>query len=120
MKIVIFGCGKIGKTVIGSLAGEGHDIIALDKDQHVVEEITNIYDVMGLCGNGVDSDAMMEAGVAESDLFVAVTNSDELNMLGCFLARKMGAKIPSPVSEIPNITMKALALSSSIWICPWH
>lgn len=92
MKIIIFGCGKIGTTIISSLTGEGHDIIAMDKDPAVVEEITNLYDVMGLCGNGVDSDAMQEAGVEDAELFVAVTGSDELNMLACFLARKMGAK----------------------------
>ena len=100
MKIVIFGCGKIGATIIKSLAGEGHDITAVDRDHSVVEEITDIYDVMGLCGNGVDSDMMVEAGVDEADLFVAVTNSDELNMLGCFLARKMGAK--NTIARIRN------------------
>ena len=92
MKIVIFGCGKIGTTIISSLTGEGHDIIAMDKDPSVVEEITNLYDVMGLCGNGVDSDTLSEAGMEDAELFVAVTGSDELNMLACFLARKMGAK----------------------------
>lgn len=92
MKIVIFGCGKIGTTIISSLTGEGHDIVAMDKEQHVIEEVTNLYDVMGLCGNGVDSDTMKEAGVDEAELFIAVTGSDELNMLACFLARKMGAK----------------------------
>ncbi len=92
MKIVIFGCGKIGTTIISSLAGEGHDIVAMDKEQSVIEEVTNLYDVMGLCGNGVDSNTMLEAGVEEAELFIAVTGSDELNMLACFLARKMGAK----------------------------
>ncbi len=92
MKIIIFGCGKIGITIIASLTGEGHDIVAMDKDPAVVEEITNLYDVMGLCGTGVDSDTMNEAGAGEAELFVAVTGSDELNMLACFLARKMGAK----------------------------
>ena len=100
MKIVSFGGGKVGATIIGSLEGEGHDIIALDRDPHIVEELTNIYDVMGFCGSGVDSDAMAEAGVPDADLFVAVTNSDELNMLGCFLARKMGAK--NTVARIRN------------------
>ena len=92
MKIIIFGCGKIGTTIIESLVGEGHDIVAVDKDPKVVEEVTNIYDVMGLCGNGVDSETMTEAGTADAELFVAVTGSDELNMLSCFLARRMGAK----------------------------
>ena len=92
MKIIIFGCGKIGTTIISSLCNEGHDIVAVDKNRKIVEEVSNIYDVMGLCGNGVDSDTMLEAGVPEAELFVAVTGSDELNMLACFLARRLGAK----------------------------
>lgn len=92
MKIIIFGCGKVGATIISSLTGEGHDIVAMDKDPSVVNEISTLYDVMGLCGTGVDSDAMSEAGVEDAELFIAVTGSDELNMLACFLARKMGAK----------------------------
>ena len=92
MKIIIFGCGKIGRTIIESLVDEGHDIVAVDSNRSVVDEVTDIYDVMGLCGNGVDSDTMSEAGIDEAELFVAVTGSDELNMLACFLAKKMGAK----------------------------
>ena len=92
MKIIIFGCGKVGATIISSLTGEGHDIVAMDKAPSVVNEISTLYDVMGLCGTGVDSDAMREAGVEDAELFIAVTGSDELNMLACFLARKMGAK----------------------------
>ena len=92
MKIIIFGCGKIGATIISSLCKEGHDIVAIDKERKIVEEVSNIYDVMGLCGNGVDSDVMIEAGVSDAELFIAVTGTDELNMLACFLARKLGAK----------------------------
>ena len=92
MKIVIVGCGKIGSAIIASLVKEGHDIVAVDRNQTFVNNITNIYDVMGLCGNGADSDILKEAGVETAELFVAVTGSDELNMLSCFLARKLGAK----------------------------
>ena len=92
MKIVVVGCGKIGSDIIARLVKEGHDIVAVDRNQTFVNNITNIYDVMGLCGNGADSDILKEAGVETAELFVAVTGSDELNMLSCFLARKLGAK----------------------------
>lgn len=92
MKIIIFGCGKTGKTIIESLVDEGHDIVAVDKSHSVIEEITDLYDVMGLCGNGVDAETMTAAGLEDTELFIAVTGSDELNMLACFLARKNGAK----------------------------
>lgn len=92
MNILIVGCGKIGTTILASLTAEGHDITVIEPDRDVLAEVTNIYDVMGVCGNGADSDALKEAGVADAELFIAVTGSDELNMLSCFLAKRLGAK----------------------------
>jgi len=92
MKIVVAGCGKIGTTIISSLVEEGHDIIALDISPEALEEITNIYDVMCICGASTDCDTLSEAGVQQAELFVSVTGSDEINMLSCFLAKRMGAK----------------------------
>lgn len=92
MKILVAGCGKIGVTVIDSLSAEGHDVTAIDRAPATLESITNVYDVMGVCGNVADHDVLSEAGAAHADLFVAVTDSDDTNMLSCFLARKMGAK----------------------------
>ena len=92
MKILVVGCGKIGTTIVASLSAEGHDVTAIDRDPAVLEEITNTYDVMGVCGNGADHDVLREADAAHAELFVAVTDSDDNNMLSCFLARKMGAQ----------------------------
>jgi len=92
MKIIIVGCGKIGTAILENLVGEGNDVVAIDDSSSVIEEIGNVYDVMCVCGNGADTETLQEAGVSKADLFVAVTNSDELNMLACFVAEKMGAK----------------------------
>ncbi len=92
MKTIVVGCGKIGTAVIANLTKEGYDVTAMDSNPQVIEPLSNIYDVMTLCGNGADCDALAEAGVDECDLFIAATTSDELNMLSCFLARKMGAR----------------------------
>lgn len=92
MKIIISGCGKIGATILENLVAEGHDIVAIDNNQNVIQEVTNVYDVMGVCGNGVDCEALAEAGVEKAELLIAVTGSDEYNMLSCFLAKRMGAK----------------------------
>lgn len=92
MKIVIVGCGKIGTTVIESLLAEDHDVVAVDDSNHVLQEVTNMYDVMCVCGNGADYDTLSEAGTKNADIFVAVTGSDELNMLSCLIAKRMGAK----------------------------
>jgi len=92
MKIVVVGCGKIGETIIKNLVNEGHDVVAVDMEQEVVSQVSNMYDVMAVCGNGADNDTLDEAGVKDAELFVAVTDSDERNMLSCFIASKMGAK----------------------------
>lgn len=92
MKIIVVGCGKIGTALVESLSAEEHDIVVIDTNRKVLEEMNNIYDVMCVCGNGADSDTLGEAGANKADLFIAVTNSDELNMLSCFFAKKMGAE----------------------------
>ncbi len=92
MKIIIVGCGKIGKSLIGSLVSEGHDVAVIDKNPAVIEAVTNTYDVIGLCGIGTDCEALAEAGAARADIVICVTGSDELNMLACYIARTLGAK----------------------------
>lgn len=91
MKIIIVGCGKVGTDILSSLLSEGHDITVVEQNANVLSDTVDIYDVMGICGNGADYETLAEAGVADSDLVIAVTNSDEMNMLSCFLARRMGA-----------------------------
>lgn len=91
MNIIIAGCGKIGRTLIASLVNEGHNITAIDQNAHAIDDITNTYDVMGVCGNATDCDTLEEASVYNCDMFISVTGSDELNMLACFLAKKIGA-----------------------------
>ena len=92
MNIIIVGCGKIGTILIESLSAEGHDITAIDNDPAVIKEITNIYDIMGVCGSGTDCSVLEEAGVEKARLIIAATGSDEFNMLSCFIAKKMGAR----------------------------
>lgn len=91
MKIIVNGCGKVGKTILSSLVAEGHDVVAIDNNPKVLKNITEIYDVMGVCGNGADNDVLKEAGIKNARLFISVTDSDELNMLSCFMAKRMGA-----------------------------
>ena len=91
MKIIVVGCGKIGKTIIATLVKEGHEVVAVDVNRDVVKEVNNLYDVMCICGNGTEYERLKEAGVKTADLFIAATSSDELNMLSCFAAKRMGA-----------------------------
>lgn len=90
LRIIIVGCGKVGKTLIEQLSREGHDIIIIDHDSAKIEEITNMYDIMGITGNGASYSVQKEAGIEEADLIIAVTDSDELNLLTCTIAKQVG------------------------------
>lgn len=110
MKIIIVGCGKVGTALTAQLSGEGHDIAVIDLDSAVVTDITNNYDVMGLVGNGASYSVLKEADVEETDLLIAATDSDELNLLCCLIAKKVGgcgtiARVRNPVynSEVAFI-----------------
>ena len=92
MKIIVVGCGKVGKSTIESLIKEKHNIVAIDHNPKVIEMVTNTYDVMAVCGLATSMEILTQANVAQADLFVAVTQNDEVNMLACFLARSLGAK----------------------------
>lgn len=90
LNIIIVGCGKVGTTLIEQLSKEGHDITIIDKDAQKVQEIASYYDIMGLVGNGASYNIQMEAGIEDTDLIIAVTNSDELNLLCCIVAKQVG------------------------------
>ena len=91
MRIILVGCGKAGVALLSALIAEGHDLVAMDNRQEVLDNLTNQFDVMCVNGNGADCDALEEAGIDKTDLVIAVTGSDELNMLMCYLAKRMGA-----------------------------
>ena len=90
LQIIIVGCGKVGMTLVEELSKEGNNITIIDKDAQKVEEIAGLYDVRGIVGNGASYNVQMEAGIEETDLIIAVTESDELNLLCCTVAKRVG------------------------------
>ena len=90
LKIIIVGCGKVGMTLVEQLSKEGHEITIIDKDAERVQEIANLYDVLGMAGNGASYSVQIEAGIENADLIIAVTESDELNLLCCTVAKQVG------------------------------
>ena len=90
MRIIIVGCGKVGTTLIEQLSREGHDITIIDRSAKLVQTLTDLYDVMGIVGNGASYSVQMEAGIENADLLIAVTESDELNLLCCTVAKRVG------------------------------
>ena len=92
MKIVIIGLGTIGKTILKNLSRKGHSITIIDEDKNKIEGLIEKYDVSGIVGNGACLDIQREAGVRGADLAIALTNSDELNVFACLVAKKNGVK----------------------------
>lgn len=88
LKIIIVGCGKVGSTLVEQLSQEGHNITVVDKNPAMAQSIANQFDVMGIAGNGASYSVQREAGVEDADLLIAVTGSDELNLLCCTVARQ--------------------------------
>ncbi len=92
MRIIVIGDGKVGHTIIQHICNEGHDVVVVDNNPDIVEQVVNGYDVMGICGNGASVEILESAGVERTDILIAVTSSDETNMLACVIGKKMGAK----------------------------
>ena len=92
MNIVILGAGKAGEKLVESLVKENHTITIVDEKSKSVENVLNRYDVMGVVGNGVKKSVLIEAGVPRADFFIASTSRDEVNIICCTLAKKLGVK----------------------------
>ncbi|WP_455058705.1 Trk system potassium transporter TrkA [Parvimonas micra] len=92
MKIIIVGAGKVGEYLFTDLNTEDNDIILIEKKQDILNEMLSKYDIMGISGSGTNYDVLEEAGVNECEVFISVTESDEVNIISCIFAKNMGAK----------------------------
>ncbi len=92
MKIVVIGNGSVGEALIAAICSEGHNVTVIDESSEMVNSVVNKYDVFGVTGNGASIDVQKEAGVPESDVVIAVSPGDELNLLCCMIAKQLGAK----------------------------
>lgn len=92
MKIIIIGGGKIGGALAGQLVKAGHELTVVDKDEGIVSSLGNAMDIICMEGNGASYATLKEISTDKTDIFLAVTDSDELNILSCFTAHMLGAK----------------------------
>ncbi len=90
VNIIIVGCGKVGQALVEQLNDEGNDITVIDKVAEKVNDVSSRYDVMGVIGNGATHSVQQDAGIDRANLLIAVTGSDELNLLCCLIAKKAG------------------------------
>lgn len=102
MDIIIVGCGKVGYTLVEQLANEDHNIVVVDERPEKVQYITDRLDAMGIVGNGINYKTLIEAGIENADLLIAVTGDDEKNLLCSVIAKKTGhcqtiARVRNPI-----------------------
>ena len=120
MKIIIVGAGIVGEEICTQLEGEGHDITVIDSDVETLDRITNKCDVYGVVGNGADISALRRADAGSAELLIAVTCEDEINILCCAVAKKLGAKhtvarVRNPeYSELMTLMKNEMNLSLTI------
>ena len=111
MKIIIIGCGTIGRSILTHASQEGHNITIIDNDKNRVESLIEKFDCLGVVGNGASLEIQEEAKVKNADMVIAVTSSDELNILACMVAKKIGAtstiaRVRNPEYRRQSIIMK--------------
>lgn len=88
MNIIIVGCGQVGQNLAEQLINDGNNVTVIDKVYENVKALTDRVDAMGIVGNGASHVTLAEADIENADLLIAVTNSDELNLLCCTIAKK--------------------------------
>ncbi|MBR5900324.1 MAG: Trk system potassium transporter TrkA [Clostridia bacterium] len=110
MKIIIIGAGGVGEALLQNFIRENHNVTVIDSNRKIVEHLVNLYDVQGIAGGGLEREVLTEARVGEADIIIACTNRDELNILACVLAKKLGAqhtiarvRDPEYFKEIENL-----------------
>ena len=126
MQIIIVGCGKVGRTLAEQLQEEESDITLIDVSSNVITSLQNDIDAMGIVGNGASINTLVEAGIENADILIAVTGSDEMNLLCCLIAQKTGhcqtiARVRNPIyaKEISFIK-KRLGLYPGSFFHSWE
>ncbi len=120
MDIIIIGCGKVGTTLAEQLVREDHNVVMIDTSAERMHAVSEDIDAIKMVGNGASIAMQMEAGVQTADILIAVTGSDELNLLCCLIARKAGnchtiARVRNPVySNEINFIKEKLGISMII------
>lgn len=116
MKIIIVGAGKVGELLCKDLSTEGNDITLIEENAKRLDKVLAHSDIMGLEGNGAHSEVLREAHVDKTDIFIAVTQSDEINMISSIIAKKMGAKYTIARVRNPEYSSQMQFMSESLGI----
>lgn len=101
MRVIVIGSGVVGYTIAKKLSSEGQDVVVIEKDEKRLNDLSETLDVKLVHGSGSSPKALMEAEIEHSDMVIAVTNSDEVNMIACLIAGTQ-SKVPKKIARIRN------------------
>jgi trk system potassium uptake protein TrkA len=101
MNIIIIGAGVVGRTIARKFSGEGQDIVIIEKDEHTIKELQESLDVKIIQGSGSSPEVLARAGIEQAEMVIAVTNSDEVNMIACLIAETQ-SRVPKKIARIRN------------------
>jgi len=122
MNIVIIGAGKVGYALAKQLSIEHHDVTVIDQSMDKIEYVSSNLDTYAICGNGANYEMQLAAGVSDANLVIACTNLDEVNMLCCIVAKKLGAAHTIARVRDPDYVNQVMFLREelglSLWINP--
>ena len=106
MKIIVAGGGKVGSVLVRQLTEEGHEVTIIDKSGDVLENLMQEYDVISVQGNAASMDVLKEAGIRNTELLIAATDMDEVNLLTCLSANSLNPpciRLPVSVTMITAV-----------------
>lgn len=92
MRAIVIGAGKVGFEIAKRLSEDGHDVVVIDRDEAVLREVEDNLDVLVVHGNGASARVLEEASIKDAGLFIAMTDVDEINIIACMIAKRLGVK----------------------------
>ena len=117
MKILIIGAGQVGYFLCDRLSREGHEVTLVDQDEAKIQRAQDRLNVLGVTGNGASAEMLEQAGIQDTEIFIAVTNMDEVNILACLLAREYRVKtIVARAKSIEYTSSKAVLSKEKLGI----
>ncbi len=99
MKVIIMGCSRVGAQLAATLDAEGHSVTVMDVDPYSFRKLPSSFKGVALAGNGLAEDSLKKAGIEDADVFVAVTQGDNRNVMACQIAKHI-YHVPKVVSRI--------------------
>lgn len=123
MKIIIIGAGEIGYDLASVLSKEKHDVIVVDREKECLDKVSENLDVLCFEGNATSAEDLVDAGVQDADIMIAVTSIDEVNMIASMMSKRLGAKmviarVRSDELSRPNAPLKSTELGIDVLIHP--